>query len=1000
MNPKRSHLKVILLFAAFLASCGRAEPQISVTFEQAAEIVLEQIVEPDALDQEIIVFGWPELIESGDSLGAYRPPAAEGLPAERGLSLSPEHGIWFFWIDEEPGARFGHPNRFVIVDGASGEVNEVQEQWWPLLNGEGLWVTSEDYWDEANWIFSNLSWRPVSAAVPIQGSILASASSILLGKNMLDLNPILSAQIPSPGAAIVINGWSEDESGKEDMETDADSMHDIFSQSSFDTTYLGPKQDNNRDRDGTNDYDSISRWFWDQSRKLKPSQTLFVYLTAHGYVSSSSGEGIAGGISEGLMKVWLENFDPGVHIVVIVDSCYAGSFIDSMNQVADFTITATNATDPSYGDIDPAEDPNPDDKGGEFTSGFVEDWNKLLDDWESIKRVRERSEREGINFYEALAAESYVTAVEKDAGAIKGQSFPMTGHGVPATRVAWTPVPTPRPLVQPGDTVNYRVGSNVAEDEAKHEAPINMPGEYTLTLEYTFSGIKYTAPQPFVAVEGTLEEDGTFDASGQGTVAGFPNIEVTFNGQIIGDTITGTYGMGIDGGLPQGKPIYYSIQGVKETPSSGPSATRDPSGQPVGGNGLPPDVIGFYEGFNQAFEVQDSQTLLMNLHPRVTDIYGFDDCTAYLEDTILNPTFVEVVSVSGPELWNWVIDGQIIPVEEAYSVSLNVTAGGQTVERLAHLAPHGDGALGRLGWFTDCGDPDRVLYERAPIGTPASTATAPAATAPPSTEPVSEDDDNNVAATTGFSPVLLLCAALAGLIVLGGLGWWIYEDKQWPTGTLTETPEGEPIDSRTYQFKTEAQCDKPCYEVRAAIRRPHRIQILEVTAHTLHKSTGAVIDTNVIPGRLADRQNIMNEFGKSFDVPTTPNGTGEEFLYRDGRCDPSCMCVVAQGAQPSRRKRTSRRLGLTFVKELQRTLNKPFIDPATGQETKHPDMMTEAEVQHYLSDADELLPHQPGQPYRVKTTMRYEVSLRVPVELRKYDGRCKPFKFDPSVEVA
>jgi hypothetical protein len=987
----------MLLFAVLLAACGRAEPEITVTFEQAAEIVLEQVVRPDALDREIIVFGWSELIEVGDTLSAYRPPAAEGLPAERGLSLSPEHGIWFFWIDDAPGAKFAHPNRFITVDGASGEVSVQEELWWPLLNSKGLWVTTEQYWDEANWIFSNLSWRRTSAAAPVPGGVLAYANSVMLGQNRLDLDLVPGAQIPSPGAAIVINRWRDGETLQEDFETDADVMHDIFEQSSFDTTYLGPTQDDNSDRDGDNSYDSIGRWFGQQGMKLKPSQMLFVYLAGHGYVSSSDGQGVVGGISEGLLKVWLENFNPGVHIVVMVDSCYAGSFIDSMNQVADFTITSTNATDPSYGDVDPSEDPNPNDKGSEFTSGFVEDWDKILDDWESIKRVRERAEREGVNFYEALSAESFVTAVEKDAAAIKGWSFPLTGHGIPATRVQWTPIPTRPPLAQTGDSVNYRVGSEVAEDEANHERPIDMPDEYTLTLEYTLSGIKYIAEEPFVTVEGTLEADGSFETSGQGTVAGFPNIGVTFNGQIVGNTITGTYGMGVNGGLPQGLPIYYAVEGVEEVPPSGPAATPNGSGQPVGGGGLPPDVIGFYEGFNQAFESQDPQTLLMSLHPRVTDIYGFNACTAYLEDVILNPTAVEVLSVSGPEAWNWVIDGQIIPVADAYSVDLNVTAGGQTVERLAHLAPREDGALGPLGWFTDCGDPSRILNEREPTGTPTWTPAAPAATSTPSPTPVIEAlDTTEVATTTGIPLMPMLCAVLAGLIVLGGLGWWIYDYLQWPLGMLAETPEGEPIDDRTYQLKTEAQCDKPCYEVRAAIRRPNRIQILEVTAHTLHKSTGAVIDTNVIPGRLADRQNIMNEFGKSFDVPTTPDGIGEEFLYRDGRCDPGCKCAVPAGAQPSKRKRTSRRLGLTFVKELQRTLNKPFIDPQTGQETQHPDMMSPEEVQRYLSDADALLPHQPGQPYRVKTTMRYEVSLRVPVELRKYDGRCVPFRFDPS----
>lgn len=988
----RHFLVLIACIGILCAACSSPEPPQLISFEEAAQVVLEQVVVPDELEGEIIVFGWGEPIQSGDVLSAYRPSPGEGLEPERGQQLKPEVGSWFFWIEDAPGAKFAHPNRFVLVDGVSAEVAVYDELWWPLLNDEPLWVETQDYWDEANWIFSNLSWRRSLTSRLDPAGVLVHAKTGPPGPARA-WQP--AWQIPSPGAAIVINAWDKGETLQEDFETDADAMHDIFSQSSFDTTYLGPEEDDNPDRDGGNDYDSISRWFSDQSRKLKPSQTLFVYLAGHGYVSSQDGQGVVGGISEGLLEIWLDYINPGVHIVVMVDSCYAGSFIDTMNQVADFTITSTNASDPSYGDIDPSEDPNPGDRGSEFTSGYVEDWNKILDDIEEIRRVRERAEREGINFYEALAGESYVTAVEKDAAAIIGRSFPMTGHGIPATRAAWTPVPTPRPPAQAGGTRSFQVRSAVDMDKAKHKRHIGMQDEYELTLEYTLSGVKLEAPQPFVAVEGSLEENGTFDTTGKGTVAGFPNIDVSFVGQIIGGVITGTYGMGVSGGLPQGEPIYYSIEGVEE---EAPSGAATPQAGPAL---LSPDVLNFYEGFNQAFEVQDVDTLLTSLHPRVTDLYGVNDCTAYLEDVILNPIHVEVNSVSGPEFWNWVIDGQIIPVEGAYSVALDVTAGGQTVERQAHLAPLAGGALGPLGWFTDCGEPSSVLIERPTTGAPTTTPSGPSATPTTSaTPPAVESDSSKTAATTSAPPYLLLCVVLLGVTALGGLAWWVYDIQQWPTSMTAGSPKAEPITDGTYQLKSEKECAKTCTEIRAAIRRPHRIRILQVRAHTLHKRTGGVIDTNVIPGNLADVNNIMAEFNKAYDVPNNRNGTGEEFLYREGRCDPGCKCVVPAGAQASKRKRTSRRFGMTFVKELERTLNKPFIDPKTGQETKHPDMMTSDEIQGYLSDADLLLPHQPGQPYRVKTTVRYEASLRVPVELRKYNGSCTPIRWDPDVEVA
>ncbi len=70
----------------------------------------------------------------------------------------------------------------------------------------------------------------------------------------------------------------------------------------------------------------------------------------------------------------------------------------------------------------------------------------------------------------------------------------------------------------------------------------------------------------WVAVTGTLQDDGSFSGTGTGTVAGFPNVSVTFTGTIDFDettgapvSITGTYTMGAGGELPGGNPAVYTI---------------------------------------------------------------------------------------------------------------------------------------------------------------------------------------------------------------------------------------------------------------------------------------------------------------------------------------------------------------------------------------------------------------------------------------------------------
>ena len=59
-----------------------------------------------------------------------------------------------YFIDEAPGARYGHAPRFVLVEAASGNVVESQEQCWPVLDGEPLLVEADDYWNPAWRVFA------------------------------------------------------------------------------------------------------------------------------------------------------------------------------------------------------------------------------------------------------------------------------------------------------------------------------------------------------------------------------------------------------------------------------------------------------------------------------------------------------------------------------------------------------------------------------------------------------------------------------------------------------------------------------------------------------------------------------------------------------------------------------------------------------------------------------------------------------------------------------
>lgn len=159
MRSLNKFVKFLLLPLVFLMvhSCtqgggGTTTDEGDTTLVEAGNIVLEQIVDPETLDHDVIVFARPTPLERGDLLYAYRPKSAEEAVFIQEISKP----SWFFWVDDAPGEDFAHPTRFVLVELASGEAIAYPEQWWPVLNGETLWSEPDVYWDQGNWVYTNM----------------------------------------------------------------------------------------------------------------------------------------------------------------------------------------------------------------------------------------------------------------------------------------------------------------------------------------------------------------------------------------------------------------------------------------------------------------------------------------------------------------------------------------------------------------------------------------------------------------------------------------------------------------------------------------------------------------------------------------------------------------------------------------------------------------------------------------------------------------------------
>jgi hypothetical protein len=165
------------------------------------------------------------------------------------------------------------------------------------------------------------------------------------------------------------------------------------------------------------------------------SDTLVVYLTGHGDATALAG------LSPAPIQAALRAFGADVHVIVILDSSYSGAFLPALSTSADRVITATDANGPALFDEDPADDPNAaTDGGSEFTSGFVEDWESILNDAQALSDAQQRALNENRPLWDVLAELSFHSAVDKDAGAASQRTAPQM---VPAQQPTPTPTLTP-----------------------------------------------------------------------------------------------------------------------------------------------------------------------------------------------------------------------------------------------------------------------------------------------------------------------------------------------------------------------------------------------------------------------------------------------------------------------------------------------------------------------------------------------------------------------------
>lgn len=128
------------------------------------------------------------------------------------------------------------------------------------------------------------------------------------------------------------------------------------------------------------------------------------------------------------------------------------------------------------------------------------------------------------------------------------------------------PAPPPQPPAEPAPTVAGvydAVQCAAIDDQSRHDLVIRLCSFADGAWDVLVSSITIRHAAPFVNIEGAGFDttSGAFRGSTRGTVAGFPNVGIAFDGTANAQTgrVAFTYTMGTGGELPGGRSITYSI---------------------------------------------------------------------------------------------------------------------------------------------------------------------------------------------------------------------------------------------------------------------------------------------------------------------------------------------------------------------------------------------------------------------------------------------------------
>lgn len=355
----------------------------------AEQLELSQAAEN--LNERRIIFFATEL-KKGDIVTELDPTSDETSES----FTVPVDGFLFV-VDLEPLSRFAHPVIYVFTDRFGNIIDLTKNfqtpDWLPAVNGVEV-LTGNIY----NPTFNKIAWTNFN---------LATVGSITFGEIVNRMEVLCGA--------VVVNGNDPTRLPDSGMSIDFTNVGQFFRSFYDDFRVRRLEYPHNTYQHLQNAVDDLH---------AQSMEFITIYIVTHGSVNRL----VMG--SQRMNPTQLRDLIlsyPNIKFALIIDACYSGSFIDDLWTSIPNLVVITTATDeshPSYGDLDYPNDPDTEDVGGEWSSGFLKGLlqNTALGPWLNVEI---QADAAGVKPEQVLYRRAFQVAWDNDCARINGLSVPQ-----------------------------------------------------------------------------------------------------------------------------------------------------------------------------------------------------------------------------------------------------------------------------------------------------------------------------------------------------------------------------------------------------------------------------------------------------------------------------------------------------------------------------------------------------------------------------------------------